>query len=57
MMQKIQSLELSGQLPMPGTLKSWGQNEHDYEPEFWEFQYEIYPYLKNVADGILEERY
>src|SRR3989304_297787 len=57
MMQKIQSLELPERLPTPGALKSWNQNEHDYEPEFWEFRYEIYRYLKNVADDKLDERY
>lgn len=57
MMQKIQSLELPKQLPMPNALKSWTQNEHDYEPEFWEFQYQRYRYLKNIADDKLDERY
>lgn len=56
-MPKIQSLELPKQLPTPGALKSWNQNEHDYEPEFWEFQYKTYRYLKNVADDKLNERY
>jgi len=56
-MQKIQPLEPPEQLPTLGTLKSWGQNEYDYEPEFWELQYEICRYLKNVADDILDERY
>ena len=56
-MQKIQSLELPEQLPTPGALKSWGQNEHDYEPEFWEFQYDRYRYLKNVDNDKLDDRY
>jgi hypothetical protein len=56
-MQKIQSLELPEQLPTSGALKSWGQNKHDYEPEFWEFHYDIYRYLKNVDDDKLDERY
>lgn len=56
-MQKIQSLELPKQLPTPGALKSWGQTEHDYEPEFWEFQYEMYSYLKNIGNDQLDERY
>lgn len=38
-------------------MKSWGQNIHDYEPEFWEFQYEIYRYLKNISDESLIKRY
>lgn len=56
-MQKIQSLKLPEQLPTPGALKSWHQNEHDYEPEFWEFRYEIYRYLKNIDNDKLAERY
>ncbi len=56
-MQKIQSLELPEQLPTSGALKYWGQNEHDYEPEFWEFQYDIYRYLKNVDNANMDERY
>ena len=56
-MHKIQSLELPERLPTPDALKSWGQNEHDYEPEFWEFQYELYRYLKNPGDDMLEQRY
>lgn len=56
-MQRIPSLELPEQLPTPIALKSWKQNEHNYEPEFWEFQYEVYRYLKNIADDKLDERY
>lgn len=56
-MQKIPSLELPNNMPTPGALTSWKQNEHDYEPEFWGFQYEIYRYLRNVEDDKLDERY
>lgn len=56
-MKKIETLKLPEQLPTPSALKSWGQNEHNYEPEFWEFQYEIGRYLKNVGDDKLDERY
>ena len=56
-MQKIQSLRLPEKLPTPEALKSWNQNEHDYEPEFWEFQYEIYQYLKNIDNDKLTQRY
>jgi hypothetical protein len=56
-LQKIESLKLPEQLPTSEALKSWQQNEHDYEPEFWEFQYEIYRYLKNINDKNLIERY
>ena len=57
MMQKIQSLELPEQLPSSRALKSCGQNQHDYEPEFWEFHYDICRYLKNVDADKLDERY
>jgi hypothetical protein len=56
-LQKIQSLRHPEQLPTPETLRSWQQNEHNYEPEFWEFQYEIYRYLKNINNENLIERY
>lgn len=56
-MQRIPSLDLPKQLPTPEALESWKQNKHDYEPEFWEFQYEIYRYLKNIPDEKLDERY
>ena len=56
-MQKIPSLKLPDQLPTPGALKSCNQNEHNYEPEFWEFQYEIYRYLENISNDKLDERY
>jgi hypothetical protein len=56
-MQKIQSLKLPERLPTPEAIKSWKQNEHNYEPEFWEFQYQIYRYLKNIENGALVQRY
>ena len=56
-MQKIRSLKLPEQMPTLGALKSWGQNVHDYEPEFWEFQYDGCRYLKNVDHDKLDERY
>lgn len=56
-MQKIPSIELPVQLPKPSVLKSHGQNEQNYEPEFWDFQYDSYRYLKDIPDDKLEERY
>jgi hypothetical protein len=56
-MSKIKSLELPEQLPILGALQSWGQNKHDYLPEFWEVKYEKYRYLKNVTDYELDKRY
>jgi len=37
-MQKIRSLKHPERLPTPDAIKSWKQNEHHYEPDFWEFQ-------------------
>lgn len=56
-MQKIQSLKHPERLPTPDAIKSWKQNEHDYEPDFWEFRYEIYRYLQNLDNDKLAERY
>ena len=56
-MQKIQLLDLPKQMPTQGAMKSCKQNEHNYDPEFWEFQYETYRYLKNVEIDKLDERY
>ncbi len=56
-MQKIPSLRLPEQLPHEDAIRSFGDNRHDYEPEFWEFQYQCYRYLERVADKILVKRY
>lgn len=56
-MQKIQSLKHPERVPTPEAIKSWKQNEHHYEPDFWEFQYEIYRYLQNIDNDKLAERY
>ncbi len=56
-MQRLDSLELPDALPQEKAIRSWGQNGHDYEPEFWEFHYEISRYLKNISKEKLIERY
>ena len=56
-MKKLCSLKLPDTFPHEEAIKSWNQNIHDYEPEFWEFQYEIYRYLKNVSNENLINRY
>jgi len=56
-MQKLVSLTLPNKLPAEKAIQSWGQNIHDYEPEFWEYQYETYRYLKNISEAELIERY
>ena len=56
-MQKLDSLILPNVLPHEKAIKSWGQNIHNYEPEFWEFFYEVNRYLKNITEKKLNERY
>jgi hypothetical protein len=38
-------------------VKSWGENENSYEPEFWEFQYQLYRYLGRIGEDELIARY
>lgn len=54
---RVPSLPLPERLPHPDAIRSVGDNRHGYEPEFWEFQYEIYRYLERVTEGCLIERY
>jgi len=53
----VDSIHLPSRYPSKKVLNSGNQNIHDYEPEFWEFQYEVYRYLKNVSDEKLTKRY
>jgi hypothetical protein len=52
-MLTIDHLSLPKKLPHPDAIKSWGENEHSYDPEFWEFQYELYRYLSRIGDDEL----
>ena len=56
-MQKLSSLKLPDRLPHERSMKSWSQSTHNYEPIFWEFQYDTYRYLKNLSNDKLIERY
>jgi hypothetical protein len=56
-MLQVRSLLLPKNFPTDKAIKSFGQNIHNYEPEFWEFQYENYRYLKNISDQKLIKRY
>jgi hypothetical protein len=56
-MLRVRALCIPDVLPHPDAIRSWGDNRHSYEPEFWEFQYEIYRYLGRVSDDELIERY
>ncbi len=54
---RVFSLYLPETLPHPKVIRSWGDNLHSYEPEFWELQYHIHRYLEKVSDELLIERY
>jgi len=56
-MLRVPSLYLPESLPHAEAIRSFGDNLHGYEPEFWEFQYQVYRYLERVTDGLLIERY
>lgn len=56
-MQKIPALQLPEVFPHPDAIRSFGDNKHSYEPEFWEFQYQIYRYLGRVHEQELITRY
>ena len=56
-MLRVSSLQIPSVLPHPSTIRSWGSNHHSYEPELWEFQYEIYRYLSSVPAVDLSSRY
>ena len=54
-MQFVKNLELPKQLPHPRALGPSGKN--DYDPEFWEFFYQIRRYLEGISDDQLKQRY
>ena len=56
-MLKITSLQIPEILPHADAIRSFGDNKHSYEPKFWEFQYEIYRYLKQASEEYLLSRY
>lgn len=56
-MLRVNSLNLPENLPNSETIRSFKDNLHSYEPEFWEFQYQVYRYLERVTDEFLIERY
>lgn len=56
-MLRIEKLLLPNTLPLPEVMKSWKENKNSYDPEFWEFQYEVYRYLGRISDTELFGRY
>jgi len=57
LMLRIETLQVPPTLPSGQVIRSWGQNQYNYDPEVWEFQYEIYRYLENLAEDALVKRY
>jgi len=56
-MQKIPALQTPNVLPHPDAIRSCKDNQYSYEPEFWEFQYDIYRYLSQLSEEYLISRY
>ena len=56
-MLRIPALQIPNILPHPDAIRSFGDNRHSYEPEFWEFQYEVYRYLGRLQESDLIKRY
>lgn len=56
-MLKITALQIPDVLPHPDAIRSFSDNQHSYEPEFWEFQYAIHRYLGGVSNEHLVFRY
>ena len=54
---KIEPLTLPENYPTPKAMTSWNQNEHNYEPEMWDFEYGIRRYLSRIAERDLRDRY
>jgi hypothetical protein len=56
-MLRVHALDLPMSLPHPRAIASWGGGSHNYEPEFWELEYQTYRYLRRVTNGELKNRY
>jgi hypothetical protein len=56
-MLRVPSLSFPKCLPCTEAIRSFGDNLHSYDPEFWELQYRVYRYLERVPDVLLISRY
>lgn len=56
-MLRIRSLQTPSVLPATDATRSFKDNKYSYDPEVWEFQYEIYRYLARIPNEQLLERY
>jgi hypothetical protein len=56
-MLQVPTFALPSSLPHPRAMISWGRGAHNYEPEFWEFEYLARRYLGRMQQGRLEKRH
>lgn len=56
-MLRVAAAQQPDRLPYVSAMRSFGDNSHGYEPEFWEFQYETYRYLSRISDAELSDRH
>lgn len=53
----VPSLSFPKSLPDPDAMASCGSNQHNYEPEFWELEYQVHRYLGRMSDAELIPRH
>ncbi|WP_300492824.1 hypothetical protein [uncultured Methylophaga sp.] len=54
---KVPVLRLPQHLPHAEAIRSFKDNQHSYEAEFWEYQYQTYRYLERLSEESLITRY
>src|ERR1051325_3059630 len=54
---QVPPLVLPSTLPPPDAMKAFGGGRHSYDPDCWEFEYQIYRYLGRVDDVKLVKRH
>jgi hypothetical protein len=53
----VERCELPSQLPSESSMRSWGQNFHNYDPEVWDLEYISLRYLEDLYDEDLFARH
>ena len=54
---QIERLVLPKSYPTPEAMKSFSQNEHNYNPDLWELEYVPHRYLSGMTESALQDRY
>ena len=54
---QIERLALPKGYPTPKAINSWGQNEHNYNPDLWDLEYVPHRYLSEMTHSALQDRY